>query len=140
MSIFTSLKVFWNFECSPKSSYCTAKGYQSYSVSTDSCSFNSTHSDPVAAVIEANAVSPAENYFNGRVLGLTKDKDGNIHDFDDFGGIQWELALCLLLSWLVVGLMLYKGIRRWVGDMSVVLLLFINYGLAAKKAKSYLGE
>ncbi|OWF44590.1 sodium- and chloride-dependent glycine transporter 1-like [Mizuhopecten yessoensis] len=49
-------------------------------------------------------ISPAEEYFNNRALGLS---DG----LEDFGQPRWELVLCLLLAWFVCFLCLIKGIK-----------------------------
>ena len=33
------------------------------------------------------------------------------HDWSDFGGLKWDLSLCLLAAWLIVGLCLIKGVQ-----------------------------
>ena len=33
------------------------------------------------------------------------------HDWSDFGGLKWDLCLCLLAAWLIVGLCLIKGVQ-----------------------------
>ena len=33
------------------------------------------------------------------------------HDWYDFGGLKWDLSLCLLAAWLIVGLCLIKGVQ-----------------------------
>ena len=38
------------------------------------------------------------------------DKSG-LKEFGDIGEIQWDLTLCLLLSWLIVFLCLMKGVK-----------------------------
>ncbi|VDH94761.1 solute carrier family 6 (neurotransmitter transporter, amino acid) member 5/7/9/14 [Mytilus galloprovincialis] len=48
--------------------------------------------------------TPSEEYFYNRVLNVSGSL-GNV------GGIQWELALCLLLCWVVVFVCLVRGIR-----------------------------
>lgn len=32
-------------------------------------------------------------------------------DFNDFGGIKWDLALCSALAWLLVFVALFKGVK-----------------------------
>ncbi|XP_069141841.1 sodium-dependent proline transporter-like [Argopecten irradians] len=49
-------------------------------------------------------ISPAEEYFNNRALGLSTG-------LEDFGQPRWELVLCLLLAWFVCFLCLIKGIK-----------------------------
>ncbi|KAL4216475.1 sodium neurotransmitter symporter (SNF) [Mactra antiquata] len=51
-----------------------------------------------------NLISPSDDYFHMSVLGITK----GIHDM---GSIQWKLALCLLLAWVVICVCLAKGIK-----------------------------
>ncbi|CAC5382400.1 Sodium- and chloride-dependent neutral and basic amino acid transporter B(0+),Sodium-dependent proline transporter,Sodium- and chloride-dependent glycine transporter 1,Sodium-dependent dopamine transporter,Sodium-and chloride-dependent glycine transporter 2,Sodium-dependent neutral amino acid transporter B(0)AT2,Sodium- and chloride-dependent transporter XTRP3B [Mytilus coruscus] len=48
--------------------------------------------------------TPSEEYFYNRVLNVS----GSLANV---GGIQWELALCLLLCWVVVFVCLVRGIR-----------------------------
>lgn len=48
--------------------------------------------------------SKSERYFYESVLNMS---DG----LEDIGGIQWELALCLLAAWFVVLVVLSKGIQ-----------------------------
>ncbi|KAL4220855.1 hypothetical protein ACF0H5_019122 [Mactra antiquata] len=49
-------------------------------------------------------VSPSGEYFHKAVLGIT-------NDIYDMGSIKWELALCLLLAWVIVCVWLAKGIK-----------------------------
>ncbi|XP_068449696.1 solute carrier family 6 member 22, tandem duplicate 1 isoform X2 [Clinocottus analis] len=51
-----------------------------------------------------NATSPVKEFWERRVLNLT----GNIHEI---GSIRWELALCLLLSWIVCYFCVWKGVK-----------------------------
>ena len=41
------------------------------------------------------SISPAEDYFNGFVLGVNKDKNGTQYNMEDFGSIRWQLVLSL---------------------------------------------
>ncbi|KAJ8257281.1 hypothetical protein GJAV_G00183920 [Gymnothorax javanicus] len=69
---------------------------------TDSCvefGQNST-----SGHLTENATSPAMEFWRGRVLGLSKG-------IEDLGTIRWELALCLLLSWIISFFCLWKGIQ-----------------------------
>ncbi|XP_021339166.1 uncharacterized protein LOC110440421 isoform X2 [Mizuhopecten yessoensis] len=54
---------------------------------------------------DGSRASPTEEYFFNRVLGMAGHSLGNL------GYIQWELALCLMLAWLIVFVCLVKGIR-----------------------------
>ncbi|KAJ6653773.1 hypothetical protein lerEdw1_008702 [Lerista edwardsae] len=47
---------------------------------------------------------PSEQYWTNEVL---QRSDG----LGDTGKVVWQLALCLLLSWLIVGVALFKGIK-----------------------------
>ncbi|KAL4231024.1 hypothetical protein ACF0H5_011396 [Mactra antiquata] len=72
-----------------------------------------------------NLISPSEDYFHMIVLGITK----GIHDM---GSIQWKLALCLLLAWLVICVCLAKGIKSsgkvW-SDAAVQVFYTLSLGL-----------
>jgi len=50
-------------------------------------------------------VSPVEEYWTHRVLGIT---DG----IEDLGSMRWELLGTLLLSWIIVYFIIWKGINQ----------------------------
>ncbi|KAJ8347267.1 hypothetical protein SKAU_G00286680 [Synaphobranchus kaupii] len=50
------------------------------------------------------ATSPVIEFWEGRVLGLS----GGI---EDMGTVRWELALCLLLSWIICFFCVWKGVK-----------------------------
>ncbi|XP_064011723.1 sodium- and chloride-dependent betaine transporter-like isoform X2 [Pogoniulus pusillus] len=54
--------------------------------------------------LPANATSPMIEFWEKRVLGLT---DG-IHRL---GAVRWELALCLLLAWIICYFCIWKGVK-----------------------------
>ncbi|XP_020507496.1 sodium- and chloride-dependent GABA transporter 2 isoform X2 [Labrus bergylta] len=54
--------------------------------------------------VPANATSPVREFWERRVLNMT----GNIQEF---GHIRWELALCLLLSWVICYFCVWKGVK-----------------------------
>lgn len=54
--------------------------------------------------IAANATSPVREFWERRVLNLS----GSVHDL---GGIRWELALCLLLSWVICYFCVWQGVK-----------------------------
>ena len=33
------------------------------------------------------------------------------HWWDDYGGLKWDLCLCLLAAWIIVGLCLIRGVK-----------------------------
>ena len=51
-----------------------------------------------------NSKSPVEEYWDQRVLGITSG-------IDDLGGIQWELLGTLTLGWIIVYLIIWKGLH-----------------------------
>ncbi|XP_064634434.1 sodium- and chloride-dependent glycine transporter 1-like isoform X2 [Lineus longissimus] len=55
-------------------------------------------------VINMTKRPPAEEYFENYVLS----KSAGMHEM---GGIKWQLALCLLLAWLIVFLCLSRGVQ-----------------------------
>jgi len=48
--------------------------------------------------------SPEQQYWQRRVLGLSKG-------LSDVGSIRWELALCLLVAWVVCYFCIWKGVK-----------------------------
>ncbi|XP_061641736.1 sodium- and chloride-dependent GABA transporter 2-like isoform X1 [Phyllopteryx taeniolatus] len=54
--------------------------------------------------VAENATSPVREFWERRVLNLT----GSLHDL---GGFRWELALCLLLSWIICYFCVWKGVK-----------------------------
>ena len=53
------------------------------------------------------AVAPPEDYFLHQMLGLDKE----IHDWDNVGGIRWQMVVCLFGGWAIVCLSLIKGVQ-----------------------------
>ncbi|XP_070552974.1 sodium- and chloride-dependent glycine transporter 2-like [Ptychodera flava] len=66
---------------------------------TASCYDDRTNTTP-----PANATSPTAEYFRNYVL---KQSSG----IEETGSIQWHLALCLLLAWVLTFCVLFKGIK-----------------------------
>ena len=52
-------------------------------------------------------VSPSEDYYTSNLLGLDKE----VHSWDNFGELRWQLVLCLLGAWTIVCLCLIKGVQ-----------------------------
>ncbi|XP_068450306.1 sodium- and chloride-dependent GABA transporter 2-like [Clinocottus analis] len=69
---------------------------------TESCvEFDKTN---VSSNWTANATSPATEFWERRVLGISKG-------IDEIGSLRWELALCLLLAWFLCYFCVWKGVR-----------------------------
>lgn len=51
-----------------------------------------------------NATSPVREFWERRILNVT----GSVHEL---GNIRWELALCLLLAWVVCYFCIWKGVK-----------------------------
>ncbi|KAG7244644.1 hypothetical protein INR49_029663 [Caranx melampygus] len=51
-----------------------------------------------------NTTSPVREFWERRVLNIT----GSVHEL---GGIRWELAGCLLLSWIICYFCVWKGVK-----------------------------
>ena len=73
-------------------------------------------------MIRENGISPAEDYFNGRVLGITKNVTGERYTWDDYGTLQWHLVGCLAGSWVLICLSLIKGLQSY-GKVAYVITL-----------------
>ncbi|XP_058259932.1 sodium- and chloride-dependent GABA transporter 2-like [Hemibagrus wyckioides] len=54
--------------------------------------------------IPENATSPVIEFWERRVLNLTS----NVYEL---GSVRWELALCLLLSWIICYFCVWKGVK-----------------------------
>ncbi|XP_059185153.1 sodium- and chloride-dependent GABA transporter 2-like [Centropristis striata] len=54
--------------------------------------------------VSANATSPVREFWERRILNVT----GSVHEL---GSIRWELALCLLLSWIICYFCVWKGVK-----------------------------
>ncbi|KAG7494166.1 sodium-and chloride-dependent GABA transporter 2-like isoform X2 [Solea senegalensis] len=54
--------------------------------------------------VPENATSPVREFWERRVLNIT----GSV---DELGSIRWELALCLLLSWVICYFCVWKGVK-----------------------------
>ncbi|KAJ8265955.1 hypothetical protein COCON_G00150540 [Conger conger] len=51
-----------------------------------------------------NATSPLKEFWERQVLNIT----GNVHEL---GTVRWQLALCLLLSWIICFFCVWKGVK-----------------------------
>ena len=51
-------------------------------------------------------MTPAETYFKYDMLGIRLQTT-----WDNFGGMQWQMVVCLLGAWIIVCLCLIKGIQ-----------------------------
>lgn len=71
---------------------------------TKNC-FDGDHANAtVAGMKHNNTKSPVEEYWDRRVLSITGG-------MDDLGGMQWELVGTLLLGWIIVYLIIWRGLH-----------------------------
>ena len=76
-------------------------------------------------------MSPAEDYWNGFVLGMNiPETGGKTHSWSDYGGLRWQLALCLLLAWVLIGLSMVKGLKSY-GKIAYIITLSPYFVLTA---------
>ncbi|XP_021366765.1 sodium- and chloride-dependent creatine transporter 1-like isoform X2 [Mizuhopecten yessoensis] len=80
-----------------------------------------TNSSAIASLINSSVtaelpVDPAVEFWERRVLQLTKD-------ITDGGGIIWELALSLLVVWVIVYFCVWRGVR-WMGKVVYFTAIF----------------
>ncbi|CAN9511807.1 unnamed protein product [Ophioblennius macclurei] len=71
---------------------------------TDTCMEFDQRSNYVNMTVPQNATSPVREFWEKRILNIT----GNI---EELGSIRWELALCLLLSWIICYFCVWKGVK-----------------------------
>ncbi|XP_037642347.1 sodium- and chloride-dependent GABA transporter 2-like isoform X6 [Sebastes umbrosus] len=62
------------------------------------------HNDSIYGHINENATSPVREFWQRRVLGLS----GGI---EEMGSVRWDLAGCLLLSWIICYFCIWKGVK-----------------------------
>lgn len=113
---FASMRstLLWT-SCDPEWASCFCR--DSSMNTSDPDPWNSTREDCLNYTFDDKKVTnPSEEYFNNRVLGLTSG-------LTETGGISWELTLCLLLCWLIVFLVLTKGIKS-LGKVVYVTAIF----------------
>lgn len=89
--------------------------------------YASDSTDQTSCIAGTDCISSAETYWRNVVLGINESKLTNVTEyyneshnrpvqqalstFGDIGVIKWDITLCLLLSWIVVFLCLFKGIK-----------------------------
>ncbi|XP_021046081.1 sodium- and chloride-dependent betaine transporter isoform X2 [Mus pahari] len=71
---------------------------------TEHCVDFLNHSSARAVSASENFTSPVMEFWERRVLGITS----GIHDL---GSLRWELALCLLLAWIICYFCIWKGVK-----------------------------
>ena len=103
----TGNETFYEQRCVSNEYYCYQHGYYG-NETTDTPPYdmgncigrNTTEPSelPLSEVVKENSISPAEDYFNGFVLGLTIDKNGTTRTFEEFGSIRYDMSFAF---WLV---------------------------------------
>ncbi|KAJ0068783.1 hypothetical protein NL108_010860, partial [Boleophthalmus pectinirostris] len=74
------------------------------SLSTENCvEFDKTNSSSNWTA-SPNATTPATEFWERRVLGISDS-------IEHIGSLRWELALCLLLAWIICYFCVWKGVR-----------------------------
>ncbi|KAF5919390.1 hypothetical protein HPG69_009871 [Diceros bicornis minor] len=71
---------------------------------TEHCVDFLNHSGASTATPSENFTSPVVEFWERRVLGITS----GIHEL---GALRWELALCLLLAWVICYFCIWKGVK-----------------------------
>ncbi|KAM7542662.1 hypothetical protein Aperf_G00000016847 [Anoplocephala perfoliata] len=71
---------------------------------TPFCVDANTNTSVIPDFNASHATDPVNEYWERRVLGLSSG-------IDEIGSVRWELALCLLLAWILVFLSIFRGIR-----------------------------
>lgn len=96
-------QLFWNRSCYPISQYCQQNDYEMINATSCRSLSNSSIILPFADV--GSRISASEDYYSNYMLGLLN------YTWQDFGGLKWDITLCLLCAWLIVGLCLIKGVQ-----------------------------
>ncbi|XP_059091235.1 sodium- and chloride-dependent glycine transporter 1-like [Tigriopus californicus] len=99
---------FYNNTCTPVSDICSS--YNMTHVPDQFDQFNYTMCNNGTMDLPLNKVYPrrsaSEDYFTRVMLGL----DETI-TWSNYGGLKWDLVLCLLGAWVIVCLCLIKGVQ-----------------------------
>jgi len=86
---------------------------------------------PKEEAIAKFATAPAEDYWNGYVLGMNiPGQKGVKHSWSDYGSLKWELCLCLLLAWILILLSMIKGLQSY-GKIAYIITLSPYFVLTA---------
>ena len=96
----------------------------------------------IEKVMAEYVITPAEDYFNGYVLGYTKGSSGDQYSWYDYGHLRWQDVLCMMLVWVVELFILFKGLKVY-GKVAYfitlspyfVLTAFLAYGLTKEGAQ-----
>ncbi|CAA98519.2 Transporter [Caenorhabditis elegans] len=70
----------------------------------------------VCSAADLSVVSPVKEFWNHRVLGISSG-------LENPGGIRWDLALFLLLVWIICYLCIFKGVK-WTGKVVYITASF----------------
>ena len=105
---------YYNNTCTEVAKICSENNLEHLPDNLDSFNFtmcfNATETDPEKANLELKQVykrtSPSEDYWTRVALGLEKDTT-----WENFGGLRWQLVLCLAAAWIIVCLCLIKGVQ-----------------------------
>ncbi|CAH1405301.1 unnamed protein product [Nezara viridula] len=72
---------------------------------TESCYEKQWNVSQVVNITNLTNTSPVEEFWERRMLGMTSG-------ILEIGGIRWELLFCLIIGWVVVYLVICKGIHQ----------------------------
>ncbi|XP_045931467.1 sodium- and chloride-dependent GABA transporter 2-like isoform X2 [Micropterus dolomieu] len=71
---------------------------------TETCVEFDRRADHLNWTVATNSTSPVREFWERRILNVT----GSVHEL---GSIRWELALCLLLSWIICYFCVWRGVK-----------------------------
>lgn len=71
---------------------------------TEHC-FTPGHNSNIAITNLTRKSSPVEEFFERKVLGISSS-------LEDVGGLQWNIFVCLVLGWLLVYVIIRKGLHQ----------------------------
>ena len=108
-------ELFWNNTCYPISDFSEQRNFTS--------AVNSSCNSDRGGTFEHNRILSSEEYFNNYVLGMK-----NFY-LNGLSRIRWEVSLCLLLAWLMVGGCIFQGIKAFgkILNFTVIFPYFIMF-------------
>ena len=83
-------EIYYDGTCVNTSYYCTEHGFEDGEGGINGTCYGADGDMDVFSVISDNSIVPAEDYFNGVVLGVYKNKTGAQYNMEDFDSLRWQ--------------------------------------------------
>ena len=107
-------EIFWNNTCYPLSEF---REQWNFTSSNNSCDYDRGNK------FKNSRTLSSDEYFNNYVLGMKN------YYLNGFSRLRWEISLCLLSAWLLVGMCIFQGIKAFgqILNFTVIFPYFILF-------------